>query len=139
MTHKIRSLIAVAAILVSGVSWAQSTETKMDQSKLDHSSMDHSKMGQPLPADATAATKAYIEANAKMHADMAMSFTGDADADFIAGMLPHHQGAVDMAKIVLLYGQDPEVKKLAEGIIKAQNEEIAWMKSWQEKRAKSAK
>ena len=53
-----------------------------------------------------------------------MSFTSDADKDFIAGMLPHHQGAMDMAKIVLQYGIGSEVKELAEGIIKAQTEEI---------------
>ena len=59
-----------------------------------------------------------------MHKDMTMSFTSDADKDFIAGMLPHHQGAMDMAKIVLQYGIGSEVKELAEGIIKAQTEEI---------------
>ena len=71
-----------------------------------------------------------------MHKDMTMAFTGDADVDFIKGMLPHHQGAVDMAKIVLQYGKDPDVKKLAEDIIKAQNTEIAWMKAWIAKRGK---
>jgi uncharacterized protein (DUF305 family) len=45
-------------------------------------------------------------------------------------MIPHHQGAVDMAKIVLAFGKDLEVKKLAEGIIKAQEQEVAWMKEW---------
>jgi uncharacterized protein (DUF305 family) len=58
-----------------------------------------------------------------------------ADRDFIAGMLPHHQGAVDMAKIVLAFGKDPEVRKLAESIIKAQEHEIAWMNSWLQKSA----
>ena len=103
---------------------------------MDHSKMDHSKMAMPMPADATAATKAYTEANAKMHKDMTMAFTGDADKDFIKGMLPHHQGAVDMAKIVLQYGKDAKVRKLARGIVKAQNEEIAWMKVWLAKNSK---
>ena len=98
--------------------------------------MDHSKMGTPMSADASAATKAFTEANAKMHKDMTMEFTGNADKDFIKGMLPHHQGAVDMARIVIQYGKDPEVRKLAEAIIKAQNEEIDWMKGWLAKSGK---
>ena len=78
---------------------------------------------------------AFQGVNAKMHKSMDITFSGDADRDFIAGMLPHHQGAVDMAKIVLAFGKDPEVRKLAENIIKAQEEEIAWMNSWLQKSA----
>ena len=74
--------------------------------------------------------KAWTEANAKMHEDMAIEYSGDADVDFIRGMIPHHQGAIDMAKIVLEHGDDPEVKKLAEDVIKAQEAEIAWMEAW---------
>ncbi len=96
--------------------------------------MDHGTMAAGAPE--SPAAKAFIAANAKMHTDMTMTFSGDADVDFIKGMLPHHQGAVDMAKIVLQYGKDPEVKKLAEEIIKAQNTEIAFMNSWLAKKAK---
>ena len=64
-----------------------------------------------------------------MHA-MNQPKTGDADADFIRGMIPHHQGAIDMANAVLEKGQDAEVKALAQNIIKAQQEEIAWMRGW---------
>ena len=130
MTQTPIVIAILAAAGLAGIAWAQKTDT------MDHSKMEHSKMGMPMPADASAASKAYAEANAKMHKDMTMTFTGDADKDFIAGMLPHHQGAVDMAKIVLQYGKDPEVKKLAEAVIKAQNEEIAWMKTWMAKNAK---
>jgi uncharacterized protein (DUF305 family) len=78
----------------------------------------------------TPAAAAFAAANAKMHQSMAVEMTGDADVDFIRGMIPHHEGAVEMAQIVLKYGKDPEVKKLAEGIIAAQEQEIAWMKDW---------
>lgn len=78
----------------------------------------------------TPASMAFAQAEADMMASMAITYTGDADVDFITGMIPHHQGAVAMARIVLEYGTDPEVKSLAEGIIAAQESEIAWMTEW---------
>lgn len=85
---------------------------------------------------ASEATKAYEAANMRMHKDMAIAFTGDPDVDFVLGMMPHHQGAIDAAKVVLRYGKDPETRKLAEEIIKAQETEIAQMKAWLAKRGK---
>lgn len=76
---------------------------------------------------------AFRGINQKMHEGMDISFTGNADVDFVKGMIPHHQGAVDMAKTVLAFGKDPEVKKLAEEIIKGQESEIASMKDWLKK------
>jgi uncharacterized protein (DUF305 family) len=90
----------------------------------DMSSMDHGRM------DDSPSSKAFAEANAKMHKDMAVPLTGNADVDFVQGMIPHHQGAIDMAKIVLEHGKDPEIRKLAEDVIKAQEGEIAMMKAW---------
>lgn len=54
----------------------------------------------------------------------------DPDVAFAQGMLPHHQGAVDMAKVELKYGKDPEMRKLAETIIAAQEAEIKQLKAW---------
>jgi uncharacterized protein (DUF305 family) len=106
---------------------------------IDHSKMDHSKMGHAAPSSADgASTKAFKEANDRMHTGMAIPFSGNADVDFIKGMLPHHQGAVDMARIVLKHGKDPAVRKLAREIIKAQDVEIAFMKKWLANDAKKA-
>jgi uncharacterized protein (DUF305 family) len=95
-----------------------------------HSGSDHA---DALKGDSGPASLAFHAINAKMHEGMALTFTGNADVDFVKGMIPHHQGAVDMAKTVLAFGKDPEVKKLAEGVIKAQETEIAFMKEWLKK------
>jgi len=95
------------------------------------------KLGKPELSDnrekMMASTTAFEAANKKMHAAMPMDYTGNADIDFVRGMIPHHQGAVDTANIVLKYGKDPEIKKLATDIIAAQNKEIAWMQDWLKK------
>lgn len=55
------------------------------------------------------------------------AMTGDPDHDFLAMMIPHHEGAVEMARLVLLHGRDPLVRQLAEQIIAGQQSEIASM------------
>ena len=108
-----------ASVLFAAPAWAQNSH----QGHGAHGA--HGASTKPV----SASTKAYEAANDKMHKDMAISFTGDADKDFLRGMIPHHQGAIDMAKVVLQYGKDPKVKALAEKIIKDQEAEIAEMKA----------
>jgi len=72
----------------------------------------------------------YDAVNAEMHAAMALPSSGDADVDFMRGMLPHHQGAVAMARIVLEHGADEEVRVLAQAIVAAQEREIGMIEDW---------
>ena len=103
-----------------------------DHGTMDHGSMGHGSMDKSMEpkGDTGPSSKAFAAANAKMHAAMDITFTGNADIDFVRGMIAHHQGAIDMAKVELEHGKDAELRKLAEEIIAAQEGEIRMMKDW---------
>lgn len=83
-----------------------------------------------LSAVDSAAADAFAAANAKMHAAMEIDYSGDPDVAFVEGMIAHHQGAVDMANVILQFGEDEELATFARGLIAEQSAEIAWMRDW---------
>ncbi len=81
------------------------------------------------PVNARPATGAFIAANERMHRDMAITLSGNADRNFVAGMIPHHQGATDMARIFLEHDSGPVVRTIAEAVIREQEREIVQMRA----------
>lgn len=102
-------LIALSTALAAGPALAQ----------------DHAGHGMP-----DSAMQGYMDAMTRMDTAMQdMPSTGNADADFLLMMIPHHQSALDMAKVQLELGEDAETRALAEAIIAAQEREIAQMQA----------
>lgn len=129
------ALVAMSALPVS----AQPAPAQMPGMPTPGAATPNMPMNHAMPgikmsqdqADSMPSSKAFKAADDKMMQGMMAPKTGESDQDFVASMIPHHQGAIDMAKVELQYGKDPVLRKLAEGIIKAQEKEIAEMKSWQ--------
>lgn len=119
MKKTFRIGLALTMLALPAATRAQDT----DQSQHDMSTME-------MQPGMEGAAKAYIQGMAKMSYDMNAAMTGDADIDFATMMIPHHQGAIDMAKVQLDHGKDPELRKLSEAIVGAQESEIAFMKGW---------
>ena len=128
------TMIAVTGLaLFSAVAYAQMQHGPGDS----HGGVTQGGMagsaGMRPKGDTGPSSQAFHAANMKMHSAMDITFTGKADVDFVKGMIPHHAGAIDMAKVEIAFGKDPELKKLAEAIIKAQETEIAQMQDWLKK------
>jgi uncharacterized protein (DUF305 family) len=118
-------LAAALAAMAAGSASAQDAGSHAGH---DMSAMTSTDTGSP-------ATKAYMDAMDRMHGPM-MDGVANADPDvaFVLGMIPHHQGAIDMAKIVLEYGKDDFTRKLAQEVIAAQETEITAMRDWLKQR-----
>ena len=114
---KLMTFITLSAVAVSN--YAQANE----QPHQAH-------MNMPMSTD-SAMQQELMQGMNQMNQDMmAAAQYKDPDVAFAAGMLPHHIGAVKMAEVELKYGKDPEMRKLAEDIIKAQQAEIEQMQKW---------
>ncbi|MDZ4065280.1 MAG: DUF305 domain-containing protein, partial [Tabrizicola sp.] len=132
--------IAIGAVFAAMVAAGTYVYAQSDNmAGMDHSGMNMGNDGMAMMSHATLippelandpATVASAAAMDKMMADMMVPYTGDPDVDFARGMIPHHQAAIDMAKIQLEFGKDPEMRKLAEAIIAAQESEIATLKAF---------
>lgn len=110
----------------------------MMQDGMMHGGIAAPEGGESAPANTDAAdfTKAYVDAMDEMHGPMMEGvMADDPDVAFVRGMIPHHQGAIDMAKIVQQYGDDPQTIEWAAQIIEAQEREIAEMQAWLEAKA----
>jgi len=110
----------MASLIILGVSAAAGTASAQDHA---HNATTTFSITSDVPFD-----RLMAQAMDRMHAAMmAVNPTGDTDRDFLAMMIPHHQGAIDMAKVVLLHTQDRRIRNLAQSIITEQQYEINLM------------
>lgn len=124
------TLVAIGLLGTSSLAVAE--DMKMDMTA---GAMGATKSEPKSKVDADYA-KAMSESTTKMMSNMDVKTTGRPDEDFVLLMTPHHQGAIDMAKVELKYGTDPQLRKMAQDVISAQEKEIAEMREWLAKNGK---
>ncbi|MCW6511870.1 CopM family metallochaperone [Lichenifustis flavocetrariae] len=118
MNNRFKIAVALAAVAAPAMAFAE--DMKMDMNA----------------SGGTPAEKAFAASMQTMMKNMDVKPTGKTDKDFVTMMMPHHQGAIDMANVELQYGKDPMLRKMAGDIVKAQEQEIGEMKAWLAKNPK---
>jgi uncharacterized protein (DUF305 family) len=130
MTFLKTFMAGVAAFAVSIVVSMPAAFAQMPASSASMAGMDMS-AASGSQSDSASTKEFQASDHAMMSGMSGAQYTGDADHDFVAHMIPHHQGAVAMAKVELKYGKDAKLRALAKEIIASQDKEIAFMKQWQ--------
>ncbi|MFL6304155.1 MAG: DUF305 domain-containing protein [Candidatus Sulfotelmatobacter sp.] len=123
--------LAVLVLIIGPTAIAQQPHHGMTQAEMQKMMDDM----MPLDSD-TPSTKAFKEAQMKMMQAMHIRYSGNANVDFVRNMIPHHQGAIEMARVMLAHGNDPQLKAMAQKIITDQEREIGEMQEWLKKNAK---
>ena len=121
-----RITVPVLALALAGsAAFAQETQDSGSMEGMDHSNMDMSNMPEHM--------QGMMGAMDTMMQNMPMESSGMVDADFLLMMIPHHQSAIDMARVELEQGDDEETKAMAQAVIDAQEKEIAEMRAMLER------
>ncbi len=146
MAHHARSIIvplAMATALIAGSAAAQQTQPAPqgqttapmggpgmggNQGMMQGQGMHQGQRAQNMPKDP--ASRAYMQSMQKMNRDMRKPMTGDADQDFARMMAAHHQGAIDMARVELQYGKDPDLKAMAQKMVDDQTKGVQQLQDW---------
>lgn len=123
-----KALTIGAVISAIGISAAVAQMQGMDMQKM-------MQMMMPSPNDPPS-TKDFKRAHMNMMKGMHMEFTGNADVDFAKSMMKHHEGGIEMAKLQLKHGKDPEMHKKAEKLLKEQGQDIKEFQAWLKKHSK---
>jgi hypothetical protein len=127
-TMKIKHVLAITAVVLTLGAPALAQMKGMDMQKM---------MEMMTPkSDDPQSTKDFKQLHMDMMRNMNMDFSGNPDADFARSMMKHHQGGIDMAKIQLKHGKDPEMRKMAEKLIKEQGDDHKKFDAWLKKQPK---